>query len=148
MGWFSRNKQADVMDDAEVAGQMRKLADAFIAGAATEEWHFGWDGDEVSRLDEYCDLFSADEPPAEIQHSMILAMGAYLGELMVRCGGGRWTYDPTERAAAVDMPNALRAYPHSKVAKRIELGPEHSLAPYYHYSLTRELPSGSKLTER
>jgi hypothetical protein len=67
---------------------------------------------------------------------------------MVRGGGGQWTYDSKERAAAVDMPNELRAYPHNKVAKRIELGAVHSLAPYYHYSLTRELPSGSKLTER
>lgn len=136
------------MDDAEVAGEMRKLADAFIAGAAAEGWHFSWDGDEVSRLDEYCDLFSVGKPPSEILHSVVLAMGAYLGELMVRCGGGRWTYDPTERAAVVEMPNALRAYPHNKVAKRIEFGPEHSLPPYYHYGLTRELPPGSKLTER
>jgi hypothetical protein len=127
---------------------MHKLADAFISGAAADGWHFGWDGAEVSRLDEYCDDFSSAPPPSEIQHSVILAMGAYLGELMVRCGGGRWTYDTNERAAVVAMPNELRAYPHNKVAKRIEFGPTHSLAPYYHYGLTRELPSGSKLTER
>lgn len=148
MGWFSRRKQEDVIEDAEVASQMRKLADAFISGAAADGWHFSWDDAEVSRLDEYCDIFSGDNPPPEMQHSVVLAMGAFLGELMVRCGGGRWTYDPKERAAAVDMPNELRAYPHNKVAKRVELGAEHSLAPYYHYGLTRELPSGSKLTER
>jgi hypothetical protein len=133
------------MDDAEVADHMRKLADAFISGAAADGWHFGWDSDEVSRLDEYCDVIRSDNPPTEIMHNVILAIGAYLGELMVRCGGGRWTYDS---AAAVDMPNQLRAYPLNKAAKRVELGDEHSLVPYYHYSLTRELSPGSKLTER
>jgi hypothetical protein len=147
MGWFTRRKQAYVMDDAEVAREMCKLADGFIVAAAADDWHFGWDGNEVSRLDAYCDLFISDKAPPEIQHSVIMTMGAYLGELMVRCGGGHWTYDPKERAAVIEMPNGLRAYPHNKVAKRIEYGAEQSLAPYYHYGLTRELLPGSELTE-
>ena len=42
MGWFTRGKQAYVMDDAEVARQMCKLAEGFIAAAAADDWHFGW----------------------------------------------------------------------------------------------------------
>jgi hypothetical protein len=42
MGWFSRRKQQDVIEDAEVASQMRKLPDAFISGAAADGWHFSW----------------------------------------------------------------------------------------------------------
>ena len=145
MGWFSRRPQPDVVDDAEVAKEMRNLADKFISGSAAEGWDFGWDCAEVSRLDELCDGFSNDS--AEIRHSVIMAMGAYLGELLVRCGGGRWSYDPQERAAVVNMPNGLQAYPHNKVAKRLDFGAEHSLVQFYQYSLTREVPPGGKLRE-
>ena len=146
MGWFSRRRNPDVIDDVQVAEMMRNLAEKFISGSAAEGWHFNWDCAEVSRLDEGCDAFVGTSPPPEIRHSMIMAMGAYLGELMVRCGGGHWSYDTQERAAVVVMPNGLKAYPHNKVAKRIERGPEHSLFEFYRYSLTRELTPDSKLT--
>ena len=145
MGWFSRRQQPDVVDDSEVAKEMRKLADAFISGIAAEGWNFGWDSAEVSRLDDLCDGLDNDNP--EMRHSVIMAMGAYLGELMVRCGGGSWSYDPQERAAVVDMPNGLRAHPHNKVAKRLNSGPQHSLIQFYQHSLTRDVPPGSKLRQ-
>jgi hypothetical protein len=151
MGWFSRKPQpkvindADVIDDAEVARAMLSLAEKFISGVAAEGWTFSWDCAEIFRLDELCDGFSNDDP--EVRHSLIMAMGAYLGELMVRCGGGHWSYDPQDRAAVVDMPNGLRACPHNKVAKRLDFGPEHCLLHFYQYGLTREVPPGGKLRE-
>jgi hypothetical protein len=42
---------------------------------------------------------------------MSLVMGAYLGELIVRIGGGRWTYDQQARAAAVETPAGYRVFP-------------------------------------
>jgi hypothetical protein len=54
---------------------------------------------------------------------MIMSTGAYLGELLVRHGDGRWVFDPVTSAAVVEMPNGLRAHPHNKVAKRLDHGP-------------------------
>lgn len=126
---------------------MLGLARAFVDGSAAEGDPFGWESDEAARLDGVCEAFLANDPPAEYQHSMIMAMGAYLGELLVRHGGGRWAYDAGQQAAAVEMPNGLRAYPHNKVAKRLERGPEHSLSAFYRYGLTRETPPGTVATE-
>jgi hypothetical protein len=152
MAWFSRKpfsrKPAPPLPaDHETAEAMRRLAETFISGAAVEGWHFGWDHAEALRLDEACEAFLRSDPPADVRHSMIMAMGAYLGEQMVRVGGGYWAYDAKERAAVVEMPNRLRAYPHNKVAKRLERGPEHSLAEFYQYALSGQLSPGSKLTQ-
>jgi hypothetical protein len=122
---------------------MLRLAEAFVIGSAEEGEHFGWDSTEASRLDSVCEEFLRGNPPEDVRHSMVLAMGSYLGELMVRNGHGRWAYDATLREAVVEMPNGLVGYPHSKVAKRLDLGPEHNLFQFYWYSLTRDLPPGS-----
>jgi hypothetical protein len=44
------------------------------------------------------------------------------------------------------MPNGLRAYPHNKVAKRLDIGPEHNLFQFYWYALTRNNPPGTNVT--
>ena len=77
---------------------------------------------------------------------MVMAMGAYLGELLVRHGDGRWAYDPEQRAAVVELPNGLRAHPHTKVAKRLDQGAQHNLLAFYQYGLTRETPPGTVAT--
>lgn len=135
-------KRADP-SDAQTSEAMRRLAEAFVKGAAAEGEPFGWESTEASRLDEICDAFLVSDPPADYRHSMIMSMGAYLGELLVRHGGGRWAFDRADSAAVVEMPNGLRAYPHNKVAKRLEHGPEHSLFQFYWYGLTRETPPGT-----
>ncbi|WP_155372509.1 hypothetical protein [Catellatospora vulcania] len=124
---------------------MRALAEAFVQGAAEEGEAFGWESVEASRLDSLCGAFLNSRPSADVQHSMIMAMGAYLGELMVRNGGGRWRYDSRHREAVVEMPNGLHGYPHTKVAKRLTVGPEHDLFQFYWYALTRDTPPGSQI---
>jgi hypothetical protein len=133
--------------DDETARAMLGLAEAYVEGSAAEGDPCGWGPDEAARLDRVCDDFLVHHPPADVQHSMIMAMGAYLGELLVRHGGGRWTYDPAQRAAVVELPSGLRAYPHNKVAKRLDRGAEHNLFAFYQYGLTGQVPPGSKATE-
>ncbi|MEV0715833.1 hypothetical protein [Asanoa sp. NPDC050611] len=137
-------KRADPSDD-ETAEVMRGLAEAFVRGAAAEGQPFGWESAEAARLDGVCDEFLAGDPPAEYHHTLIMGMGAYLGELLVRHGGGRWAFDPATSAAVVEMPNELSAYPHNKVAKRLHQGPEHDLFEFYRYALTRETPPGTNI---
>ncbi|RQW96969.1 hypothetical protein DLJ59_30235 [Micromonospora inaquosa] len=128
---------------------MRGLAEAFVRGTAGDGVSFGWESAEASRLDDVCDAFLASNPPADYHHnmsmSMSMSMRAYLGELLVRHGGGRWTFDPAESAAVVEMPNGLRAHPHNKVAKRLGRGPEQPLFQFYWYALTRETPPGTSV---
>jgi hypothetical protein len=131
--------------DAQTAEAMLELAEAFRAGAAEEGEPFGWESTEASRLDGICDAFLATNPPAEYRHSMIMSMGAYLGQLLVRHGGGHWAYDSKQSAAVVEMPNGLCAYPHNKVAKRLDVGPEHDLFQFYWYGLTGDKPPGTNV---
>jgi hypothetical protein len=145
VGFLDRFRKRADPTDAETADAMRRLAQAFVTGSVEEGEPFGWESTEASRLDDVCDAFLANNPPADYRHSMIMGMGAYLGELLVRHGGGRWAFDPTTNAAVVEMPNGLRAYPHNKVAKRLDRGPEHNLFQFYWYGLTRETPPGTNI---
>jgi hypothetical protein len=124
--------------DAETAEVMRDLAEGFRTGSAAEGVALGWESAEAGRLDGICDAFLASDPPAEYRHSMVMSMGAYLGELLVRHGDGRWAFDQAMGAAVVEMPNGLIAHPHNKVAKRLEFGAEHNLFQFYWYGLTKE----------
>jgi hypothetical protein len=134
--------------DMKTAATMQQFAEAFIEGATAEGEVFGWESTEASRLDDFCDAFVASQPPAEYRRSMIMAMGAYLGELLVRHGNGRWIFDPVQNAAAVELPNGLRGYPHNKVAKRLDQGPEHNLFLFYWHGLTKDVPPGTNITIR
>jgi hypothetical protein len=145
VGFLDRFRKRADPTDAETADAMRGLAEAFVKGMAAEGEPFGWESTEASRLDDTCDLFLAGNPPADYRHSMIMSIGAYLGELLVRHGGGRWAFDPAESAAVVEMPNGLRAHPHNKVAKRLHHGPEHNLFQFYWYGLTKETPPGTNV---
>ncbi|MEV4413544.1 hypothetical protein [Catellatospora sp. NPDC049609] len=142
-GFLDRFRRRPNPTDAETAEAMGRLAETFVKGSAAEGWPLGWESTEASQLDDICDAFLATDPPPAYRQSMIMSIGAYLGELMVRHGGGRWAYDPHENAAVVEMPNGLRGFPHGKVAKRLEHGREHNLFTFYRYGLTREAPPGT-----
>jgi hypothetical protein len=136
--FFDRFRRPAEPTDEETAEAMRDLAEVFRSGSKAEGVPFGWGPDEADRLDGLCDAFLATGPTAERRHSVVMSMGAFLGELLVRNGGGLWAYDTKENAAVVVLPNGLRAFPHNKVAKRLDLGPEQSISAFYRYALTRE----------
>lgn len=127
---------------------MRRLAESFIEDTAAEGQVFAWDSADAGRLDDLCDELAASRPSKARRHAWVMGVGAYLGELMVRNGGGHWSYDVKEEAAVVEMPNGLRGYPHNKVFKRLTIGPQHNLFQFYWYALTRDVPPGSMITER
>ena len=105
---------------------------------------FGWDAAAALRLDGLCDAFLASEPDEDAIQSMVLAMGSYLGELVVRNGHGRWTYDPRAGAAGVDVPSSKRCFPHSRVGQRLTMGPAHSLRLFYEIAVTGPILPGSR----
>jgi hypothetical protein len=142
--FLERFRRAPVPTDARTAEELLKLAEVFVADVAEVGEAFTWESAEASRLDGLCDALLATRPSPDRQYAWI--MGAYLGELLVRHGGGRWSYDKRTDAAVVEMPNGLNGYPHNKVAKRLEIGAEHNLFQFYWYALTRDTPPGSQVT--
>ena len=80
---------------------------------------------------------------------MITGMGAYLGEVVVRNGGGQWTYHPGQPPAIREAHSRQRLYiPYNKVAKRLTVGPEHSLLSFYEAVMTGETPPGTVIIPR
>jgi hypothetical protein len=103
----------------------------------------------VRRLDSLCDQYLATGLSGEDAiRRMALVMGAYLGELIVRTTGARWTYDPQARAAAVETRAGFRVFPQNKVGKRLTLGSTHSLAAFFDFAVIGQVPPGATLTRR
>jgi hypothetical protein len=138
----------EAISDAAVAKQMRSLADAFIRSCAADGYAFGWDGQSVAGLDDFCDVFVESEPSTSRLEAMIMGMSAYLGEVIVRNGGGRWTYYPGQPPAIHASSEAGLFFPMNKVGKRLTIGPEHSLSLFCQVVTTGEVPPGAVRTPR
>ena len=133
--------------DAKVAADMADLAQGFIAAAASQGQEFALDPAYAIHLDPWVDELLANRPSDEVIHSVIMGMGAYVGEIIVHGGGGSWSYDPNEQAPVVTLKNDLQCYPLNKVAKRIHVGPEHSIAQFVGVSMTGELPPQARIID-
>jgi hypothetical protein len=133
--------------DGELARAMGQFAEIFVETSGHEGHVLGWDAASAMKLDELCEVFLASRPEKETMQSMIVAMGAYLGELIVRNCGGRWTYDREHEVAVVEVEQRL-CRPHSKVAKRLTHGEEHALWLFYEYASTGTIPPGAQTTLR
>ncbi len=133
---FRRSKGTD----DETAAAMHSLAEAFRTGAAAQtDVGLGWGEADAAVLDALAEAFVRSGPTADVRHSMIMSMGAYLGELIVRHSGGRWCYDGKRRAAVVETPGGLRGYPHNKVAKKLDGGVNRDLLAFYVYAVRGEV---------
>ena len=148
--FFSRNKRAQppsVPSDKEIAADMARLADAFVRGSAEEGQRFGYERESLGRLDPLVDLFLQSRPSPEVVDSMAISMGAFVGELIVREGGGRWTYVPPG-ARGVQLVSGLVCFPLSKVGKRLTVGPEHSIAQFVDVAISGDFPSEARWSGR
>lgn len=135
-----RLSRDDETADQETASAMASLATAFVQGVAEETGlSLGWTESDAARLDDLCEAFLRSRPSKAVKHSMIMSMGAYLGELIIRNTRGRWRYHRARREAVFLTADDLEGYPHSKVAKRLDTGPEHNLLAYYVYAVRHEV---------
>ena len=146
LGWRTKQQPASAaqlpFDDDTIARSMSTMAEAFVSGAAAEGHHFDYSPENAARLDSWIDRFVAGSPSNDMVHHVIISSGAYIGELIVRNGGGNWTFDLQQGAAAIDSATGLRCFPLNKAAKRITVGPEHSIAQFVQVSLSGEVPPG------
>ena len=76
-----------------------------------------------------------------------LALGAYLGELIVRHAGGRWVYDTQAQTAGVDVRDC-RMFPLSAASKRVDGQQDKSLLAFYQFALTGQFPPGTSVIPR
>lgn len=135
--------EAVIPSDEQVAEHMLAFAQMFVDGAAAEARNFDWEAGSAQSLDGLCESFLAAGPSQDVVESMVLTMGSYLGELIVRHGGGRWTYDPDAGTAAIDLPFGQRCFPHNRVDKRLSRGSAHSLRLFYYIAVTGDLTLGT-----
>ena len=122
-----RAKKGDseqVPSHEDVAQAMHGLATTFVETGAREGYELGWDGDSAQRLDGVCDAVLASRPDGGVLDAMVMSMGAFLGELIVRNTCGRWAYHQDQKTAVVETHQQQLCFPHSKVAKRLTLGEE------------------------
>lgn len=72
---------------------------------------------------------SADDHPA-----LIVGMGCYVGEVLIRTFGGEWRANEEffhSPAVVIEGKLQTRTFPLSRVWKRFEYGNKHSLTDYY-----------------
>ncbi len=115
------------MDDDVRA--MQHAAQTFVdANRGVMTFDFG--PDSVAALEEWLTRLADARPPRDVLQSIAVAAGAYLGEILVRCGKGAWTCEkgglPAVRLHAEDT----LVFPIDKVGKRLTLGPEHDVRPF------------------
>lgn len=150
MRFFKRTEPPDngPPSDEKIAAQMRSLAQLFLDSMAAHGEVLAWDSASALRLDGLCEEFVTGKPDNVTLPDLTAVMGAYLGELVVRNGRGRWVYSPEAKAPAVELPSGLRCFPQHKVAKRLNVGREHNLWAFYDYTMTGKLAPDVNVTPR
>jgi hypothetical protein len=112
------------------AAMMRLAADAFVksAGSNGVTW-LDYSPESAMRLDGLIDEWWPASPQKDTYESMVPAMGAYIGEVLVMQTGARWIRDSKE-GFGVEFKGQV-AFPMSKVSRRFELGPDQAIAEFY-----------------
>jgi hypothetical protein len=129
---FFRQRSRD--DPDKLAADQRDMAKLFVdttkqlAGV-----EFDYSEASVAELDGWVDrLWDPEGPPPgedELDSNSKL-IGAYLGEVMIRHGGGHWVWTVHPRQPAIEK-NGKVAWVLNKVYKRQVNGPEDSIAEFY-----------------
>lgn len=109
---------------------MARFADIFVRGSAEDGQTFSYDICEAGRLDDLADLYLRGGPDADGVHSMTVAMGAFVGEIIVRAGLGAWERGSPETGPGLRLWSGLQCFPLTKVSKRLTVGAEHSIAQF------------------
>jgi hypothetical protein len=112
------------------AAMMRLAADAFVksAGSNGVTW-LDYSPESAIRLDELIDEWWPAAPAKDSYESMVPAMGAYVGEVLILNTGAHWIRHPNE-GYGVEFHGQV-AFPMDQVSKRFEIGPEHAIAQFY-----------------
>lgn len=81
---------------------------------------------QVDRL-----LSSITEPGGEVSETLVLSVGAYLGETVCRELGGEWNIDEAELPDSSLLVNGCELWPFRRVRQRLYYGTERPLYAWY-----------------
>jgi hypothetical protein len=126
---------------------MARWSEVFRQAWNAAGFTFDYGREDATRLDAFLDEWLEIGPNKDDRETMANTSGAYLGELLIRHGNGRWVWADWD-GPAVELPNGLVANPHGKVSRRFDEGPKHNIHAFYHYALSREMLPGTNLTKR
>jgi hypothetical protein len=115
--------------------RVRQAAKDFTVLTAAGGDVLGWTEGDAAGLEQWCVTLLTGHPSVEVLKEWLPTLGAYLGELLVRCGGGRWEDDEAARRYIVVMPNGTRAFPLDQAEYRLRYGAEHNLKAYVRRTL-------------
>ncbi len=116
---------------------MKKLAERAVEAAKFWKLDLDYSAESLEPADQLMHriyLLNMRQPlPEEILVSTAELYGAYVGEVLLRCGlkdlGFAWA-ENEEGCAGIEKED-FRAEPVTKVYKRITLGPEHGLTDFF-----------------
>lgn len=115
---------------------MGDLADAAsISVRANTGQPLSFEPSSVSAVDGFLGEIAEEGGGSDELAELIVKLGAYVGELMVRYAGGRWVDPPTELGsgwpAVVLLPSGYYATPLDRAFKRVDNGTEDSLTTFW-----------------
>jgi hypothetical protein len=120
---------------------MGDLADAAsISVQANTGQSLSFQPSSVPDIDRFLGEIAAEVGGSDELAELIVKLGAYVGELMVRHAGGRWVDAPAEIAPGwpvVLLPSGYYAAPIDKAFKRVDNGTEDSLAAFWDNATAR-----------
>jgi hypothetical protein len=126
----AERRAAEKAEAEKASAMMRLVAEAFVGPATANgaAW-LDYTPASVMLLDDLIAAWWPATPEKGTYESMIPAMGAYVGEVLVREAGGRWIRDPGE-GYAVDLGGRI-VFPMKQIAGRFELGAAQSIGRFY-----------------
>ena len=127
--WMPEVGKPENADPDDYESIMRFSADAFVRSAKiTGTMWLDYSPESVMRLDDWISEQWPPRPRKGTYESMVPSIGAYVGEVLIRQTGAHWVKS-TKDGFGVELQDV--AWPMNKVAKRFELGPDHSIGHFY-----------------
>lgn len=107
-------------------------AGTFLSTMGEMAPHIGLDYsvDSLQRLDQYISEYFDNGKAPEANETLLLRVGSYVGEVIIRHLGGYWNEEGRPEINEVGPLDAI--YPLEKAKQRFQNGKEDSLAWYYH----------------
>lgn len=113
----------------ELAQSMARRAETFRNACARCGESYDYQRDDGRRLDQWATRFAGMKLPGDVRQHLITAMGAYLGELVVKHCHGHWRPD-SGGFPGIELPDGSLTYPLTRAAQRVDTGDAHSLEQY------------------
>ncbi|KEO82154.1 hypothetical protein [Tumebacillus flagellatus] len=110
------------------SGMLADIAQIFI-DQVSSEWGLDYSEESLKQVDRLVNLVS--EPGHTPDPTLVLSIGAYLGETTVRLLGGEWKLDEEDIADSSVLVNDCEMWPFRRAGQRIYYGTERPLYAWY-----------------